>query len=55
MLSDEWNDWIFSEIIKEQKLRYYNFKNIKKRIFKNKKEYKTKNFYGLNTNNNFSL
>ena len=55
MLSDEWNDWIFSEIIKEQKLRYYNFKNIKKRIFKNKKEYKTKNFYGLNTNNNFFL
>ena len=30
MLSDEWNDWVFSEIIKEQKLKYYNFKNIKK-------------------------
>jgi len=52
MLSDEWNDWIFSEIIKEQKLKYYNFKNIKKRIFKDKKEFKTKNFFGL-TNNNF--
>ena len=54
MLSDEWNDWVFSEIIKEQKLKYYNFKN-KKEIFKDKKEYKTKNFFGLNTNNNFFL
>ena len=53
MISNEWNDWIFSEIIKEQKLKYYNFKYIKKRIFKEKKEYKTKNFFGLRTNNNF--
>ena len=55
MLSDEWNDWIFSEIIKEQKLRYYNFKNIKKEFSKIKKNIKQKIFFGLNTNNNFFL
>ena len=34
--SHEWNDWIISEIIKEQNIKYYCTKSLKKRIFKRK-------------------
>ena len=44
IFSDEWNDWIISEIIKEQKIKYIHTKIFnKKKIFKRKFKKQEKN------------
>ena len=58
IFSSEWNDWVVSEIIKYQKLKYFTYKSFKKKnIFKRKFEKKTKKylFRSKKNNNKFFL
>lgn len=52
VLSHEWNDWILSEIIKEQKIKYYNYKYVRKKIIKKDKDKNIKKFFRFKNINN---
>ena len=56
IFSDNWNDWIFSEIIKEQNLDYYIYKSFKKNSIlkkKSKKKIYNKKLIKINNHNQF--